>query len=210
MSSVFSFLIVLRVIWIPRAALSLCHCIILMVFFLAAGLIFLALQFGHLCRHGHSIAAHAASPLVHLVLAPARPNCKNWLCNSSLARSQWPTHPLLLSFSCVSSCIKVVTARHEIFSFHNYSSAWKMPARIRKDLFCTGKNPALLVVKCLCSNLHVGQQRDKGRKIGSPGNDDAILPIMIDACALHQSFSDLCQQLCKGFSEEPGRIPRCF
>lgn len=178
--------------------------------FLGCRFDFLGLAVRASLQTGHSIAAHAASPLAHLVLAPVKPNCKNWLCNSCLARSQWPTHPLLLSFSCVSTCTKVVTVGHEIFSFHNDSCAWKMPARIRKNLFCTGKNPALLVFKRFCSNLHMGQQRDKDRKTGSSGGDDAILPIIIEACAWHQSFSDLCQQLCKGFSEEPGRISRYF
>lgn len=73
MSSVFSFLIVLRVIWIPRAALSLCHCTLLMVFFLAAALIFLALQSGHLCRHSRCTRRFPSrAPRAR----PANPNCK--------------------------------------------------------------------------------------------------------------------------------------
>lgn len=64
------------------------------------------------------------------------------------------------------------------------------------------QNPMLLVPKCFCSNLHTGQQRDTDRKTRASGNDDAASPSTIDLHAWHKSFSDLCQQLCKGISKD--------
>lgn len=193
-------MIVLRVIWIPRAALSLCHCITLMVFFLAAGLIFLALQPGHLCRHGRSMAAHAASPFAHLVLAPARPNCKGLAlkflpCPSTMANM------LLCSFHFHVSVpgLELLLYYMKFLKFSLSQQCLEDACKDQEEFALHRQNPTLLVIKFFCSNLHMGQQRDEDRKIGSSGNDNAVLPIMIDACAWHQSFSDLCQQLCKGF-----------
>lgn len=89
--SVFSSLIVLRVTWIPLAEFRLCHCIILTLFFLAAGLIFLALWLGHLCRRVH-LQLHTPFPVLCTLRSPLQIQIAKYLfCNPFLACSQWLT-----------------------------------------------------------------------------------------------------------------------